>query len=81
MNHNPIPFIPNHELVALLRLVQILGNPKSGIPGIIPVSKSTWWAGVASGKFPKPIRISRRCVAWRASDINDLVESFDEEAA
>ncbi len=36
-----------------LRLPQIIGNPKADppIPPIIPVSKSTWWAGVKSGRF------------------------------
>ena len=36
-----------------LRLPQIIGNKKEGIPPIIPVSKSTWWAGVNSGLFPE----------------------------
>jgi hypothetical protein len=29
----------------LVRLSQILGDKKKGIPPIIPVSKSAWWAG------------------------------------
>ena len=24
---------------------------------IIPVSKSTWWLGVKSGRYPKPVKI------------------------
>ena len=23
----------------------------------IPVSKSTWWAGVKSGRYPKPVKL------------------------
>jgi len=41
---------------------------------LYPVSKSTWWAGVASGRFPKGIRLSERTTAWRASDIQALIE-------
>lgn len=37
-----------------LRLPQIVGDPKAAIPAIIPVSKSTWWAGVKSGRYPAP---------------------------
>lgn len=52
----------------LLRLSQILGPT-----GPIPVSKSTWWAGIKSGRFPKPIKLGPRTTAWRAQDIYDLV--------
>lgn len=61
-----------------LRLSQILGDKKSDppIPAIYPVSKSTWWNGVRDGRFPKPVKLSIRCTAWRASDIRDLVEGI-----
>lgn len=58
-----------------LRLFQIIGDPKKNIPAIIPVSKSTWWSGVKSGRFPKPVRISQRCTVWKVEDINKLIES------
>jgi prophage regulatory protein len=35
-----------------VRLASILG-PK----GPIPVSKSTWWAGVKSGRYPKSVKL------------------------
>jgi len=37
-----------------VRLPQIIGNPKAipPIPAIVPVCRSTWWAGVASGRYP-----------------------------
>ena len=28
--------------------------------GPIPVSKSTWWAGVKDGRFPKPLKLGSR---------------------
>lgn len=59
---------------ALLRLTHIIGDPKRGIPAVIPVSKSTWWAGVASGRFPKPVKLGPRTTAWRASEIRALIE-------
>jgi prophage regulatory protein len=36
---------------------------------IIPVSKSTFWAGVREGRFPKPVKLSVRTSAWLLSDI------------
>jgi len=61
-----------------LRLNQIVGNPKASppTPAIIPVSKSTWWAGVKSGRYPQPVKLSERCTAWRVSDILKLAESL-----
>lgn len=41
---------------------------------VYPVSKSTWWAGVASGKFPKGHKLSDRVTAWKAEDIRSLIE-------
>jgi predicted DNA-binding transcriptional regulator AlpA len=37
-----------------------------------PVSKSTWWAGVRSGRFPAPVKLGERITAWRAEDIRAL---------
>lgn len=61
----------------LVRLSQILGNKKKGIPPIIPVSKSTWWAGVKSGRYPKPIKLGERTTCWNAEDIRQLISGSD----
>jgi len=57
-----------------LRLTQIVGDKKAGIAPIIPVSKSTWWAGVKSGRYPQSVKLSERCTAWRVEDIRALIE-------
>jgi predicted DNA-binding transcriptional regulator AlpA len=41
--------------------------------GVFPVSKSTWWAGVKSGRFPKPVKLGPRVTAWRVEDIRTLI--------
>ena len=41
--------------------------------GPIPVSKSTWWLGVKTGRFPKPVKLGPRITAWRAEDIRALI--------
>lgn len=42
--------------------------------GPIPVGKSTWWAGVKSGRFPAPVKLGPRITAWRVEDIRRLIE-------
>ena len=57
-----------------LRLPQILA--------IIPVSKSTWWAGVRTGRYPQPTRaLGERITAWRVEDIRALIESAAPKVA
>lgn len=61
--------IPNN---ALLRLPQVLA--------LIPVSRSAWWAGCKSGRYPKPVKLGPRTTAWRAADIAALLEKLTAEA-
>lgn len=72
--------------IGYLRLSQIVGRPaKNGrpaIPGLIPVSRSTWWAGVRSGRYPQPTRVlGPRITAWRVEDIRALIERSDSAKA
>ena len=55
-----------------LRLPQVLA--------LIPVSRSAWWAGCKSGRYPKPFKLGPRTTAWRASDIAALLEKLTAEA-
>ncbi len=69
-SNNPLPE------AGYVRLNQIIGNPKvtPPIPPIIPVSKSTWWAGVKTGRFPAPVKLGPRITAWQAADIREMIE-------
>lgn len=42
----------------------------------IPVSKSTWWAGVKSGRYPKPVKLGPRTTAWHVQDIRNFIASL-----
>ncbi|MDS3861240.1 AlpA family phage regulatory protein [Thermosynechococcaceae cyanobacterium BACA0444] len=55
-----------------LRLNQILQ--------IIPIGKSTWWAGVKSGRFPKGVKLSVRTTVWKVEDIRSLIKTAGGEA-
>ena len=56
---------------ALLRLPQVLA--------LIPVTRSAWWAGCTSGRYPKPVKLGPRTTAWRAADIAALLEKLTAE--
>ena len=55
----------------LLRLTKVLD--------LVPVSRSTWWAGCKTGRFPKPVKLGPRTTAWRAEDIAALLEKLGKE--
>lgn len=65
-----------------IRLAQIIGNPKANPPveGLIPVGKTCWWEGVKAGRFPKPVKLSPNCTAWKAEDIRALINQLAAQA-
>ncbi len=69
-------YIRSFPEIGFVRLNEIIGNQK--IPGVFPVSRSTWYQGVTDGRFPKPVKLSERVAAWRVEDIRALIESFGE---
>ncbi|MDX2471112.1 MAG: AlpA family phage regulatory protein [SAR324 cluster bacterium] len=52
----------------LLRLSQVLQ--------LIPISKSAWWAGVKTGKYPASVKLGPRTTCWKASDIQQVISAF-----
>ena len=54
-----------------VRLAQVLK--------VIPLGKTSWWEGVKSGRFPKPIKLSARCNAWKAEDIHNLIKQLSAQ--
>jgi prophage regulatory protein len=40
--------------------------------GPLPISRSTWWAGVKTGRYPAPVKLGRRVTAWRVADVRAL---------
>jgi predicted DNA-binding transcriptional regulator AlpA len=53
-----------------LRLRQVVGPT-----GLLPISRATWYAGIAAGRFPRPIKIGRASL-WSADSIADLIEEL-----
>jgi len=59
-----------------LRLHQIIGT--KDVPPIIPISRSSWLAGVREKRFPQPVKLGLRTTAWRVADIRALIEGEAE---
>ncbi|KAI3598722.1 hypothetical protein D8I24_5668 [Cupriavidus necator H850] len=56
---NPLGRIPDS---GFLRQSQL-------IPAIVPFSSATLWRKVATGTFPKPVKLSKRVTAWAVEDL------------
>lgn len=74
----------NDQHDGLLRLSQIIGRKatptKPAIPPLIPVSRSSFLAGVRSGFYPASLRLGARCTVWRESQIRALIQNLGADA-
>ena len=61
---NLLPDIPDTGFVRLPTILRVF-----------PVSRSTWWAGVKSKRYPQPVKLGSRITAWKTSDIRALIEA------
>lgn len=49
----------------LLRLPEVLKR--------LSISRTNWYDGIKLGLYPAPVRLGKRTVAWRESDIETLI--------
>ena len=62
---------PSIPAFGFLRLPQVLA--------IFPISKSAWWEGCRTGRYPKPIKLGPRTTVWKAEDIRAFIERVSTE--
>ena len=55
---------PQVEFYRISTLVKMLG-----------ISRSHIWNLVKSNQFPKPVKLSENCTAWRASEVSGWIQS------
>ena len=60
--------MPKQPIEQLLRLKDVLK--------IYPVGKTTWYEGIKAGKYPKPLKLGVRTSAWKASEIQTLIDKL-----
>jgi len=67
-----------HQLpeTGFLRVWQIVGSKKSNTPPLIPIGRTTFLHGVKAGKYPKPVKLGERTIAWKVQDIRALIEKM-----
>ncbi|PZP93738.1 MAG: DNA-binding protein [Variovorax paradoxus] len=53
----------------LLRLHEVLTR--------VPVSRAAFYSGMQTGLYPRPVRIGKRTVAWRESDIDSCIAAMN----
>lgn len=59
---------------ALLRVSDICRNPKTGRPGLLPITRSTWYRWVTDGKAPKALKLGATPV-WPIEQVRALAGS------
>lgn len=64
------------KMPGFYKLKEIIGDRRKGIPCILAVSRATWYQGIQKGLYPKPVKLSSRASAWRASDIEALMKKI-----
>lgn len=57
--------------IGFVRIPQILS--------VIPISRSAWWAGVKSSKYPAPIKLGANTTVWKAEDIHALIKQIADK--
>ena len=69
MTNHTNPNLPNEGFIRLPKVLEI-----------IPVSRSEWYAGIASGKYPAPTKLGPNMSAWNVKDIRKLINKFESTA-
>ena len=63
-----------------VKLDSIIGNEKKGIAPLIPVCRRTWYDGVKSGRFPRPVKLGGTRNSWHVDIIRKLIADLNAEA-
>jgi len=69
ITYTPAP-LPAEGVVRLPSVLAVLG-----------ISKSSFYEGIKTGKYPSGKLLSQRCRVWSAAQIRVLLSSLEEEAA
>lgn len=58
--------------VVMLRITDVMK--------LVALKKSTIYAEIQAGCFPKPVRLTKRCSAWVQSEVNDFIQARINES-
>lgn len=43
---------------------------------VLPMGESSWYKGIREGRYPKPVSLGGRVVAWNVKDIRQLINQI-----
>ncbi len=58
--------LPKEGLARLPEVLEAMG-----------ICKTTWYAGIKTGRYPKQVRPSAGTVAWRVEEIRELIANLE----
>lgn len=65
--------LPEPGFTRLAQIVRRRKKSEQGEPSLLPISASSWWAGVRSGRYPSPVKLGPGITCWKNSDLNRLL--------
>lgn len=51
---------------------------RPSLEGLVKLSRSSIYAAMSEGKFPRPIRIGKRAVAWKLSEVEEWISTREQ---
>ena len=66
------------KIVEVVMVDSLLRRPK--VEALTGLSRSSIYAAMLRGEFPRPVRIGRRAVAWPKAAIEDWIEARKAES-
>lgn len=64
----PLTPLPQEGFVRLPQVLHVLG-----------IGKTSFWAGIKTGRFPSPVKLGPRTTVWKVKDIRELISRLSEK--
>jgi prophage regulatory protein len=61
------------KLPPLLRISDIVRDPRRNYPGLLPITRSSFLDAVRDGFIPPPVKLGGKAVAWKREDIVRII--------
>lgn len=70
--------LPGLPETGYVRLWHVVGDRKRGIPALLPISRSSFLAGIKSGRYKvTPVQLGLRTTAYKVEEIRALLAGLE----